>query len=91
MNSIRNKIEDLFKSIGNNFDIISIAETKLDTSFPNAQFSIPTYKLPYRLDINDTIGGILVYVKKGLPSLRLKISVSLTMFNLSLFKSVLEV
>ena len=30
---------------------------------------MPGYKTPYRLDVSDTSGDIMVYVKKGLPSL----------------------
>ena len=59
-------------TIEDNFDVISIAETKLDASFPKAQFQLEGYKSPYRLDVSDTSGGILVYVKKGLPSSRQK-------------------
>ena len=32
---------------------------------------MPGYKTPYRLDVSDTSGGLMVYVKKGLPSLQL--------------------
>ena len=72
VNSIRNKFDELFRTVGDNFDVISIAETKLDDSFPKAQFQLKGYKMPYRLDITDTSGGLLVYVKNGLPSSRLK-------------------
>ena len=71
VNSIRNKLRILFNEIRDYFDVFSIAETKLDSSFPNAQFLMPGYKTPYRLDVSNTSGGIMVYVKKGLPSLRL--------------------
>ena len=71
VNSIRNKLRNLFNEIRDYFDVFSIAETKLDSSFPNAQFLMPGYKTPYRLDVSNTSGGIMVYVKKGLPSLRL--------------------
>ena len=54
--------------IGNYFDIFTIAETKIDSSFPVSQFKQTGYKIPYRLDISDTSGGLLVYVKCGLPS-----------------------
>ena len=38
INSIRNKFGDLNKIIDGNIDILCIAETKLDESFPNNQF-----------------------------------------------------
>ena len=71
VNSIRNNLQNRFNGIRDNFDVFSIAETKLDSFFPNAQFLMPGYKTPYRLDVSDTSGGLMVYVKKGLPSLQL--------------------
>ena len=44
-----------------------IVETKLDSSFPTAQFSIEGYK-PFRLDRNNLGGGIMVYVREDIPS-----------------------
>ena len=58
--------------VENNFDILCVAETKLDSSFPKAQFSVNGYKTPFRLDVTDTSGGLLIYVKTGLPSVPLK-------------------
>lgn len=72
INSVRNKLLDLSSTIRDYFDIIAIAETKIDASFPNTQFLMGGYKTPYRLDVSDTSGGILVYVKRGLSSSRLK-------------------
>ena len=43
-------------------------ETKIDASFPPAQFSLEGYQTPYRLDINNKSGDILVYVKSSIPS-----------------------
>ena len=67
INSVRNKFTDLQTIINGNVDIVSIAETKLDASFPSAQFTLERYHTPYRLDINKS-GGILVYVKSSIPS-----------------------
>ena len=39
INSISNKVGDLDKTVDGNIDILCIAETKLDESFPNNQFS----------------------------------------------------
>ena len=66
--------------VGNNVDVLSIAETKLDFSFPNAQFLLPAFQKPLRLDINHRSGGRLVYIKASLPS---KI---LSKFKLPIFK-----
>ena len=67
INSIRNKFENLCDILGNNVDVLSIAETKLDSSFPNAQFLLPDFHEPLRLDINHGSGGLLVYIKASLP------------------------
>ena len=65
--SVRNKLTDIQTIINGNVDIVSIAETKLDASFPSAQFTLERYHTPYRPDINKS-GGILVYVKSSIPS-----------------------
>ena len=38
VNSIQNKFDNLCDLISKNVDIPSVAETKLDLSFPNPQF-----------------------------------------------------
>ena len=68
INSIANKFDNLKAMIEENLDIFCIAETKIDSSYPESQFCIPGYRKPYRLDISDNSGGLLVYVKETLPS-----------------------
>ena len=51
-------------------DAVSIVETKIDASFPSAQFVYEGYHWPYRLDISSKSGGVLVYVKSSIPSRR---------------------
>lgn len=68
VNSIRNKHAELFTILNSNIDILAIAETKLDKSFPSAQFAVGGYKEPYRKDRNKHGGGLLVYVKEDIPS-----------------------
>ena len=68
INSVTNKFTDLQIIINGNVDIVSIAETKLDVSFPFAQFTLEGYHTPYHLHINNKSGGILVYVKSSIPS-----------------------
>ena len=58
INLIRNKFENLCDIVGNNVDVLSIAETKLDSS--NALFLLPGFHQPLRLDINDRSGRLLV-------------------------------
>ena len=53
ISSIRNKFGDLDKIVDRNIDILCIAERKLDESFPNNQFILVGYHLPYRLDITE--------------------------------------
>ena len=71
VNSIRNKLNDLFTVVSNNVDILCIAETKLDNSFPEAQFILDGYKKPYRLDASASSGGLLTYVNSKIPSRQL--------------------
>ena len=68
INSIRNKFGKLCSLISSHVDILSIAETKIDYSFPNAQFLIPNFHQPIRLDINRNSGGLLVFVGSSIPA-----------------------
>ncbi len=52
INSIANKFDQLKLMIGNNIDVLVLTETKLDDSFPTAQFVIEGFATPYRLDRN---------------------------------------
>ena len=55
----------------NNIDILCIAETKLDSSYPTSQFSFPGYSAPFRLDgpkVKGASGGLLVYIKEDIPA-----------------------
>jgi len=72
INSIRNKLGGLNSIIGDKYDILCIAESKRDSSFPKAQFFRRGYKLPYRLDVSDSSGGLLIYVRNGISSRYLK-------------------
>ena len=88
---MRNKFADLQAIINGNVDIVSIAETKLDTSFPSVQFALEGYHTPYLLDINNKSGGILVLVKFSIPSRRLSfeelcISIQVNPFEINLRK-----
>ena len=49
-------------------DMLCIAETKINESFPTAQFILPRYHKPYRLHTTDKQGGLLVYIKSHLSS-----------------------
>ena len=73
INSIRNKFEFLEDVINRNLDIILLSETKLDDSFPSAEFILKRYGVPYRFDRNFKGGGLLFYIRKDIPSKFLKL------------------
>ena len=54
-----------------NVDILAIAETKTDESFPIAQFLLVGFYSPYWLNKSPKSSGILVYVKSSIPSRQL--------------------
>ena len=68
INSIRNKLEALKCLISKNIDILIIAETKIDETFPTNQFLIDGYMPPLRADRNRHGGGLLIYIKEGVPA-----------------------
>ena len=62
VNSIRNKIYEIMPLLHEHLvDILAIAETKIDHSFPHDQFHMPNYKL-YRQDRNCHGGGGSCYI-----------------------------
>ena len=73
INSLRNKFEALQFIINRNLDIILLSETKLDDSFPSAQFMLKNFGILYRLDRNSNGGGLLLYVREDIPSKFLKV------------------
>ena len=74
INSLRNKSEILVSSIAVNLNIIMISETKHDESFPVFQFLIPGFENPIRLDRSFSGGGIMLYIREGIPFKLLKSS-----------------
>ena len=68
INSIRNKFNFIPHIIENNIDIMVLAETKLDASFPEHQFTLNGMRKPFRLDISERSGGLLVFVNNDIPS-----------------------
>ena len=45
-----------------------ISETKLDDSFPTAQFLVKGFSTPYGFDRNSKGVGLLFYIRKDIPS-----------------------
>ena len=68
INSIRSEFNVLLQIICHSGDILTKAETKVDSSFPTAQFRLANYRTPYRLDFSDKSGDILVYIKSNIPA-----------------------
>ena len=70
--SVKHKFDKEFKflekDICANLDITLISETKLDGSFPSAQFLLDGFLKPYRLDRCSNGGGILLYIRDDIPS-----------------------
>ena len=71
INSLAPKFDQLSEIIGKNLDILTIQETKLDSSFPSHQLTLTGYSEPYRIDRNREGGGVLVYVREDIPSKQL--------------------
>ena len=62
INSVTNKLDALREIISQNLDILMVAETKIDVSFPTGQFTIEGFATPFRLDRNANGRSLLVYV-----------------------------
>ena len=54
--------------IGNNIDVSLISVAKLDASFPLSHFILDGLTPPYRLDRRQHGGGIIVFIREGIPS-----------------------
>ena len=72
INSLANKFDALTVMIKDKIDILVLVETKLENTFPENQFCIEGFGKPYRLDRNRNGGGVMVYVRKDIPSKELK-------------------
>jgi len=75
INTLQNKIVDL-RSIAKDIDFafLAISETKLNDSYPSAQFLIDGYYNPHEFRRDrpyNSGGGLLVYIRKGIPCKRL--------------------
>ena len=82
INSLR-KIDSLVQMLHNNLDILLISETKINSSFPYAQFQIESYTT-YRLYRNDNGGGILLYIVGDIPYTLLNSDMSIESFYIEI-------
>ena len=78
INSIRNKFEILKSML-----LEVLLETKLDDSFPEQQFHIEGFNIPFRLDRNRYGRGLLLYVRSNINAVFLKVTSSLITSRLS--------
>ena len=67
INSIPNKFDGIMDIVSTNLGVFLISETKIDSSFPEAQFLHDGYSKPHRKDRSLGGGGILMYVN-NIPS-----------------------
>ena len=68
INSIRNKFQFLASQVINKIDVLLVSETKLDDSFPTAQFLLDGFSKPYRLDRCSNGDGLLLYINDDISS-----------------------
>ena len=72
INSTKNKFESLVSCTNINLDILMISENKTEGIFPDLQFLIKGFSVPYRLDRITKGGGILLYIREDILSKRIK-------------------
>ena len=68
INSLRNKFDLFSEQVKGSIDILMLFETKLDDSFPEAQFLIEGFHSPFRFDRNINGGRIMLYVREDIPT-----------------------
>ena len=92
INSLGEKINHLREICKESpIDILCVDETKIDSSYPDAQFQINDYQFPpFRRDRNKYGGGKIVLIRKGLitrrlPKFKTKVSKT-TCFELTISK-----
>ena len=70
VNGIRNKFVEVTDILtNNNVDIFFLSETKIDESFPEAQFRITGFK-SYRADRNSCGGVVMAIIRNDIPHRR---------------------
>ena len=70
INSLRHKLYPIMDILQHNFiDVMMLQETKLDDTFPDAQFAIQGFML-HRVDFKCNSGGLITYARGDLPQKR---------------------
>ena len=69
-----NIMEQAFCSIfQQKIDIFLVSESKIDDTFPKAQFWVEGYSTSYRLDKTCKRGDLLLHVREDIPSKQIKL------------------
>ena len=68
VHSIRNNSELVSDQIKGNIDVLMISETKTNDSFQLRNYLVDGFSSLYRLGQDSVRGGILLYVRKDVPS-----------------------
>ena len=67
VNSLNSKFVEIHKILVNGYtDLLFLSETKLDNSYPNAQFHVDQFSV-HRQDRNAYGGGLICYVREVIP------------------------
>ena len=53
--------------------ILLISESKLNDTYPTAQFRINGFSSPFRMDRSEHAGGVLLYTRQDIPSRQLHV------------------
>ena len=68
INSVRKKFELLSEQVRANVDFLIVSEIKIDDSFTIGNFLVHGFSPPYRLHCDLKGGGIMLYIRKDVPS-----------------------
>ena len=68
INSLRNKFDLFSEQVKGSIYILMVSATKLDDSFPEAQFLIEGFYSSFRFDRNINGGGIILCVREDIPT-----------------------
>ena len=63
-----NKFKQIKDIVMQCIDILVLTKTKLDDTFPTAELLVNGFSDPYRLDRNRNGEGVLIYIRKHIPS-----------------------
>ena len=65
VNSVSDKFEASELLIKDKFDVFPLSESKFDSSFPEAQFKIPGYRI-FRQNRDKYGGGLMFYINQNI-------------------------